>query len=433
MLTAGRSGSGEGKPVLAVVGGGPVGLAIAWRCAQRGMRVTVYDPAPGSGASAVAAGMLSPVAEATFGERDLTALMVNAAARWPAFAAEVEVAGGRDVGYRTDGTLIVALTADDVAEARRLWTYQQSLDLPLTPLLPTELRVREPQLSTRVRGGAYAPADHQVDPRRLVPALVAAARAAGVRVERRQVDRLSDVDADVVVVAAGTGSATLAGLPVRPVKGQVLRLRAPGGGPPVVRHVIRGYADGRSVYLVPRVDGEVVVGATVEERGDLTVTAGAVLDLLRAAAELVPELAEYELAEARAATRPGTPDNLPYLGPLPGRPGVLVATGHYRHGILLAPITADLVADALTGGEPTGGALAGDDWPAELAPLRPDRAARQAPVRRTTGQAPADLPTGQAPADLPTGQAPADLPTGQAPADRLSGPGDPVEEGNRWN
>ncbi|GAB3953159.1 hypothetical protein GCM10027614_58130 [Micromonospora vulcania] len=157
--------------------------------------------------------------------------------------------------------------------------------------------------------------------------------------------------------------AALTGLPVRPVKGQILRLRAPGGVAPGFRHVIRGYADGESVYLVPRADGEVVLGATVEERADTTVTAGAVLRLLRAGVDLLPELAEYDLVETIAGLRPGTPDNAPILGPLPGRPDVLVATGHHRHGIVLAPVTADLIADLVISGVPDP----------LLAPFRPDR------------------------------------------------------------
>ncbi|MFE9688504.1 glycine oxidase ThiO [Micromonospora sp. NPDC005806] len=340
------------RPDVAIVGAGPVGLAIAWRCASRGLRVAVHDPAPGSGASQVAAGMLSPVAEAYFGEHELTGLLAESAARWPGFAAELVEAAGADVGYRTDGTLVVGLTADDLAEARRLWSYQQGLGLPITPLRPSELRDREPALAPRVRGGAVAPGDHQVDPRRLVAALRTAAEGAGAVLRRHPVGALSEVDAPVTVVAAGCGAAALTGLPVRPVKGQVLRLRAPGRGAPGFRHVIRGYADGESVYLVPRDSGEVVVGATVEERADTEVTAGAVLRLLRAAVDLLPELAEYDLVEASAGLRPGTPDNAPIIGPLPRRPGVLVATGHHRHGIVLTPVTADLVTGLIVTGEP---------------------------------------------------------------------------------
>lgn len=330
---------------VAVVGGGVIGLAVAWRCAQAGRRVTLYDPDPGSGASRVAAGMLAPVSEAYFGESALTDLCLAAASRWPGFAAELRHYG--DVGFRDEGTLLVAATPDDLAEAERLWTYQSSLGLPLTPLRAAALREREPALHPRLRGGALAHADFQVDPRRLVVALRAAAAEAGVEIVPRRVDDLGELAATTVVVAAGCGSRELTDLPVRPVKGQVLRLRAPKGTLGF-RHVIRGWADGRRVYLVPRADGEVVVGATEEERTDAAPTAGAVLDLLRAAADLVPEVAEYELVEVNVGHRPGTPDNAPMLGTL--RPGVVVATGHYRHGILLTPVTADAVATLVVDG-----------------------------------------------------------------------------------
>ncbi|WDZ85323.1 glycine oxidase ThiO [Micromonospora cathayae] len=339
-------------PQVAVVGGGVIGWAVAWRCAARGLAVTVHDPAPGSGASTVAAGMLAPVAEAYFGETELTGLLVESAARWPAFAAELAAASGVDPGHRTEGTLVVGLTGDDLAGARRLWAYQQGLGLPITPLRPSGLRDREPALAPRVRGGAFAPGDHQVDPRRLLVALRTAAERAGATLVTGPVRQLADLSAPVTVVAAGCGTAALTGLPVRPVKGQILRLRAPDAGPPGFRHVIRGYADGEPVYLVPRTDGEVVVGATVEERTDDTVTAGAVLRLLRAAVDLVPELSEYDLVETAVGFRPGTPDNAPVLGPLPGRPGVLVAAGHHRHGIVLTPVTADLMADLVSTGVP---------------------------------------------------------------------------------
>ncbi|MFY1635921.1 glycine oxidase ThiO [Solwaraspora sp. WMMB335] len=361
---------------VAVIGGGPIGMSIAWRCAQRGLRTALHDPAPGSGASSVAAGMLSPVAEAYFGEVELTRLLVDSAERWPAFAAELTAVTGHEIGYRTDGTLVVALTGDDLREAQRLWTYQQGLDLPISVLRPTRLRDREPALSPRVRGGAFMPDDHQVDPRRLVAALRTALDRAGVSMVPHQVTDLSTVDARQVVVAAGRGSAALTGLPVRPVKGQILRLRAGGAGAVGFRHVIRGYADSRHVYLVPRADGEVVVGATIEERGDTTVTAGAVLELLRAAADLVPETVEYELVQAQASARPGTPDNAPLLGwhqPAGGQP-VLVATGHHRHGIVLAPATADLIADL----------AAGATADPVLAPFSPQRFA--VPVGRPAGE-----------------------------------------------
>lgn len=327
---------------VVVVGGGVIGLAIAWRCAQRGMPVTVY--AQDAGTSPVAAGMLAPTSEAYFGEADLTAFMVGAAGQWPGFVADLAPYG--EVGYRGDGTLVLALTSDDLAEVTRLWTYQESLGLPVTRLTVTELREREPALHPRVRGGALFE-DQQVDPRRLQATLRLAAADAGVRFEGGTVSSLSDLEASTVVVAAGCGSAALTGLPVRPVKGQVLRLRAPDGQPGF-RHVLRAWVDRRRVYIVPRTDGEVVVGASEEERTDAVPTAGAALELLRAATDLVPELTEYELAEVNVGHRPGTPDNAPILGALPD--GTIVATGHYRHGILLAPATAGTITELVVTG-----------------------------------------------------------------------------------
>ena len=340
----------NGVEPVTVIGGGPIGLAIAWRCAAAGLAVTLHDPQPGSGAGAVAAGMLSPVAEAYFGEEELTGLLVASAARWPAFAAELTAASGIDLGHRGEGTLVVGLTRDDAAAARRLWTYQRQLGLALTPLDSAALRAAEPSLTPRIGAGALLPDDHQVDPRRLVTALREAVVRAGVRLVPSAVTDLDTIGAGTTVVAAGWASGALTGLPVRPVKGEILRLRAPAGAAPALRHVIRGQADGEPVYLVPRSDGEVVVGATVEEHADTRVSAGAVLRLLRAATALVPELAEYDLVETAAGLRPGTPDNRPLIGELPGRPGVLVATGHYRHGIVLTPLTAELIRDRITVG-----------------------------------------------------------------------------------
>ncbi|GAA2520015.1 glycine oxidase ThiO [Pilimelia columellifera subsp. columellifera] len=324
----------------------------------------MYDPgrAGPTGAWSVAAGMLAPVAEAYFGERELTALLLHAGAGWPAFAAELGAVA--DIGYRAEGTLVAALTADDLAEAHRLIRYQAELGLPIEALRGPAVRELAPLLASRVRGGAFAAADHCVDPRRLVAALRQVAESAGVVSVDALVVDLYTIDADVVVVAAGCGSAALTGLPVRPVKGQVLRLRAPDGQPPGFRHMIRGFVDGRRVYLAPRSDGEVVVGATAEERGDAVPTAGGAFELLRAAIDLLPELSEYALVEVGVGHRPGTPDNGPILGWLPSSgPRVLAATGHYRHGILLAPATADAVATMIDDGPPA----------AAWAPYRPGR------------------------------------------------------------
>ncbi|WP_433300668.1 glycine oxidase ThiO [Actinoplanes sp. CA-030573] len=321
---------------VAIVGGGIIGLAVGWRLLERGVDVTVFDDGR-LGAWHVAAGMLAPSGESAHEQEALARLMAAAGERWPAFAREL----GVEIGFDVTGTLSLAMTADDLAAADRVWTRHR-----LARLRPSELREREPALSPRVRAGVYSANEWQVDPRRLVAVL--RDRLAG-RIVAKRVESLSEVDAGTVVVAAGCGTAGLTGLPVRPVKGQVLRLR---GEPGLLRHVLDATVDGRHVYVVPRADGEVVVGATQEERTDSLVTAGGVHDLLRAAIDLVPALAELELAETTVGHRPGTPDNAPLLGRLDGDDRVIVAAGHFRNGVLLAPITADLIAGLVVGDEP---------------------------------------------------------------------------------
>jgi len=376
------------SPDAVVVGGGVIGLAIAWRAALAGMTVTVVDEAPGRGASWAAAGMLAPVTEVHYGERPLLALNLAAAARWPTFAAEVEEASGLPVGYRPGGTLAVARDADDNAALEDLYQFQLRCGLEVERLRSRECRQLEPGLAPSIRGGILAAGDHQVDNRALVEALLVACQRAGVRMVRGRVaelavqaDRVTGVllagggpvpspadgetlAAGVVVLAAGCWSGGLRGLaaealpPVRPVKGQLLYLRGPADQPLCSRNV-----RGLEVYVVPRTDGRVVVGATIEEQGfDTTVTAGAVADLLRAALELLPDVAELELAETVVGLRPGSPDNAPMLGPA-GPDGLVVATGHYRNGILLTPVTADAIAELLA----TGRA------PEMIAPFAPGR------------------------------------------------------------
>lgn len=318
---------------LAVVGGGVIGLSTAWRLARAGHAVTLYDPAPGSGASGVAAGMLAPVTEVHFGEEKLLELNLESARRYPRFIAELEAATDMPTGYHPSGTLVVARDRDDLAVLDRLSEFQRSLGLEVTKVRPGVCREMEPGLAPGIRGGLLVAGDHQVDPRSLVAALLEACGRAGVSFVAERVNELPD--ADVVVVAAGVWSPDVADVPVRPVKGQVVRLRGKAG----IDRVVRGL----DVYIVPRQDGEVVVGATTEERGfDTTVTARAVHDLLRDAIELVPDVAELELVEASAGLRPATPDNRPIIE----RKGhVIVATGHYRNGVLLAPLTADTVCE----------------------------------------------------------------------------------------
>ena len=332
---------------LAVVGAGSVGLAIAWRAATRGARVSVHDPQPGSGASRVAAGMLAAVTETQFGERSLIGFAAASVDAWPGFAAELESASDVRVGHRDAATVLVGLDHGDRAEIDRQAQLYRTTGRAVETLTSRGARDVEPLLSHRVNGGVLVPGDHAVEPRAVHTALLAAAERAGVVFDTGPVRDPAGLDADQVVLAAGCGSAAF-GLPIRPVRGAVLRLRASAEWPPP-RVTIRGQVHGQPIYLVPRDDGEVVVGATSDERGldRTTGTAGAAHDLLRHAIDLVPETAEYHLAELAVGFRPTAPDNLPLIGRLDER--TVAATGHYRHGIALLPATAESVADLVLG------------------------------------------------------------------------------------
>ena len=364
------------SPDVVVVGGGAIGLASAWRLAQLGAAVTVVDPEPGAGASGVAAGMLAPVTEARMGEEALLRLNLASWSRWPNFGAEIEAAAGMGIGYRADGTLVVALDADDRVALDELAARHRAMGLDVTPLRGHEVRRLEPGLAPGVRAGFLASGERSVDPPALLDALHRAATAAGVGFVAASVERIATaptgervtgvvlapevgrrhVHAMTVVLAAGCRSAGIAGLseaarpPVRPIKGEILTLRQPPG-PPLVTHTVRGLVHGFTVYLVPRGDGRLIVGATVQERGwDTRVTAGGAYELMRDALTLVPGLDDAELMAVRAGLRPGTPDDLPLIG-WSAMEGLVVATGHYRNGILLTPITAEAVA-AIVAGDP---------------------------------------------------------------------------------
>lgn len=345
---------------LLVVGGGVIGLSVAWRAARRGLKTAVADPAPASGASHAAAGMLAPVSEVTYTEEPLLRLGLASLSRWPSFAAELAADGGLDVDYRTDGTLDVAFGSDDLAALEELAVFAGELGLPAERLTGRECRRLEPMLAPSVRGGLLAGGDAWVDPRRVTAGLLAALERLGGVLTRSRVTGLetsagavtgvrlaggATLGAHRVVLAAGAWSGTIEGFPaealppVRPVKGQIIRLSSPA---PLLRRCVRGAVHGSSVYLVPRGDGELVVGATQEEMGfDTRVTAGGLWELLRDARELVPGVTELELADVVAGLRPGTPDNLPLIGPT-NVPGLFLATGHHRGGVLLAPLTAAL-------------------------------------------------------------------------------------------
>ena len=369
-----------------VVGGGVIGLSCAWRLAEAGHDVTLVAPDPGhDGASWVAAGMLAPVTEAQFGEAPLTELLLEGAAAWKEFATSLERASGHEVGYDESGTLTVALDASDRASLDQLLAYQHSLGCTAHRRTASECRALVPALTPTLRGGIEVPGDHHVDNRALLGALVQACRAHAVRFVPLTVEEvsagsggsaggsagsgvtLSDgsrLGADLILLAAGTGTPHIggleaAGLPeIRPVKGHILRLGPADGlaGPPLLPRTVRALVHGRSIYLVPRPDRSLVVGATMEERGaDLTVRAGAVHELLDDARAVVPGIDELELLEARTGLRPATPDNTPVIG-WTALPGIAVASGHFRNGMLLAPLTAATVVDLFGAGDGSGGA-----------------------------------------------------------------------------
>jgi glycine oxidase len=366
------------RAALTIVGGGPVGLACAWRAARAGIATVVIDAPARPAAAEVAAGMVAPAGEAAWGEETLLAAARDAAGRWPRFAEELAAASGREVPLRRCGALQLALDRDEAAELRRRSRLQGELGLATRALPPSEARELEPALSPNVAAAVEAPGEAEVDPRQLLGALTAAAAAAGATLVRGLVERVDprtgtltlgdgELRAERVLLAAGAWSG--AGLlpeelrlPVRPVAGEVVRLRAAAGELPCERILA-----GERFYVVPRRSGEVVVGATVEERGfDLRVTAGGVHELLRESYRALPELAELELVEASAGLRPGTPDNAPLVGRHGGE-RLLVATGMYRSGILLVPSVA-VAIEAL---------LDGREVPEALAPLSPARLRRE--------------------------------------------------------
>ncbi|MFD6952186.1 MULTISPECIES: glycine oxidase ThiO [unclassified Nocardiopsis] len=385
--TSNHPRSGTSRPVgtrtgdhgVVVVGGGLVGRVTAWRAAQQGLPVTlvepdpVTDPAAARAASTVAAGMLTPATEAVFGEEPLMELGTRSAAMYADFVAELEEASGLGVGHRATGTLLVAFDRDDLAVLTELHELHRRLGIATERLTSRECRRLEPMLAPSVRGGVLAPDDHSVDPRRLLRALALAGGRAGVtevtgRAEEitapgpdgtRLGVRLDDgrlLPADQAVLAAGcwgdaVGVPEPVVPPLRPVKGQLLRARVPAGEPPIVGRTVRGLVRGFPTYLVPRADGEVIIGATQEELGyDTALTAGGLWQVLRDARELVPGVSELEITETCVGLRPGSPDNEPLLGPT-RVPGLHLAAGHFRHGVLLAPVTGEVMARALTTGD----------------------------------------------------------------------------------
>lgn len=341
---------------VVVVGAGVVGTVTAVRAVDAGNQVTLLDPRPRSGASWVAGGMLAPLTEAWPGEEELLDLGTKALARWPEFA--TELAGrGHDPGLSLAGTLVVGTDAADAAELDRVAEFLAGQGRAVDRLTGRQARELEPTIGPSVRSGLSVPGDLAVDNRKLLDALLALLADLGVTPRPAEVTGVrqgavhcadgSRIECDVAVLAAGAWSGALHPAlrdVVRPVKGEILRLRArPGSLPPPTR-TVRGMVEGRHVYLVPRDGGGLVVGATQYEAGfEPGPRVAGVRDLLADAERLVPGIGDYEFLECAANFRPGTPDNLPVVRWL--EPGVLAVTGHGRNGMLLLPVTADLVAE----------------------------------------------------------------------------------------
>lgn len=403
---------------VAVVGAGIIGLSIAWAVAQSGRTVAVIDRDPGGGATFAAAGMLAPVSELHYGEGALLELMLASAALYPAFIDSLGVSHAA-AGYRTTRTLVVGADAADGQALRDLHAVQLANGLAVEALAVREARALEPALSPQLSSAFNIENDHQVDPRmlaaRLQAALAAIARSHGwvhdpvvlqnvvsllrapspgdqapdaaTTVTGVQLEDGSALRAGTVVVANGLAAAQLGGLPpalqrslhrgLRAVHGDILRLRVPAHLRPLFTATIRGLVRGVPVYLVPRSDGTVVLGATQREDGLAGVSAGGIHQLLRDAQVLVPAVAELELLEVTARARPGTPDNAPLLGGVSTHAGdaaadvagLIVATGFFRHGVLLAPLAARICVGLLA-----GEALVEERW----RHFRPDRFAAAA-------------------------------------------------------
>lgn len=367
-------------PDILVVGAGVIGLSTAWSLRQAGHTVTVVDPAPGSGASRAAAGMLAAVSEVVHGHDRIRPLMLASAAAYPEFIAGLEDAVGHPVGYRSTATLGVGATRGDVAALADLAEVQRAGGMSVEQLTVRQARRLEPALSPGIAGAFLLAEDHQVDPRVLVDALLEALTAPsgapgvpgpagtlhrgsvrsvlrgdgnGGAVTGVLLDDGTRLHADTTILCPGLALAGIGGLPeagrvaLRPVHGDILRARLRPGRPALLERTVRGLVDGRPVYLVPRQDGGMVIGATEREDGFDGVSLEGAHQLLRDAQVLVPGAADLELTEILARARPGTPDDIPYLGPVPGHDGavdgVLVCTGHSRHGVLLAPVSARLV------------------------------------------------------------------------------------------
>ncbi len=363
---------------VVIVGGGIIGLSTGWLLAEAGQKVIIVErDRAGRAASWQAAGMLAASAEIGFEELEVYELSRESLLRWPAFADKLSAASGLDLDFRSEETVIVADDPDSAEALKRIYDFQVQHGLDMRWLSRPEALELEPFLGPRITGAVVSPHDHQVDNRTVVQALIEVFEKAGGTIrEQSEVVEItpgdrpvvvtadgSTIEGDQVILAAGAWSRDIAGLPsevrpkVRPVKGQMIELRMV---PPFnLTHVIRG----PHAYLAPKSNGRLLVGATSEEMGfDTNVTAGGMYQVLEGAWEIVPGIYDLPLVDVWAGLRPASQDHRPLLGE--AAPGVIYATGHYRHGILLAPITAEEIAKLVL----TGSA---SDWISPFTPRKP--------------------------------------------------------------
>ena len=352
-------------PTIAIIGGGVAGLSVAWQALKMGCEVTVYDKGTlCNGATNAAAGMLATGVETEPGEEDLLQMNLYAQQLWPDFKQQLESDSGHTIAYKDEGTIVAAINRDDLRQVQYSYEFQKSLGVDLHWLSGAELRDKEPYINPNCTGGYYSPKDHQVDNVDMGIALVKAVQKLGGTLhENTSVDDITMTGGratgvviggekksyDRVVLAAGawSGSFTIQkpNIPVRPVKGQMLSLQMDVHNP-LVKHVLWA----PKIYLVPRDDGRLIIGATVEEKGfDTELTAGGIFALLEAAWRAVPAIEELPFIKAWVGFRPGCRDDAPIFGGC-GVENLWLATGFHRNGILQAPVTAQAMAQCIAGG-----------------------------------------------------------------------------------
>jgi glycine oxidase len=352
---------------VAVVGGGVIGLSTAFELVDEVRECVVIDPSPGRGATWAAGGMLSPAAEVAPGEEDLLADLRTAASMWPQFAKRLEDESALGIDYVTTGSLLVGLTRSDARDVARSARQITDAGIEIEALSATDASTLEPCLAAGVAGAWLLPGDHHVDNRLLIEALIASLKAKGASILE---DRCVEIDtsgdqvrlvlehrgelyADRCVLATGAspppaGTAQLGLRDVRPVRGMTLRLTSRGDDV-IPARTIRAVVDGVSCYFVPRSDRSIALGATSEEQNDPSVArAGGVYQLLDAGRRVVPSIDELHVAEVAVGLRPATSDHMPYVASLRD-PRLVAALGHYRNGILLAPLAARRAAHLALG------------------------------------------------------------------------------------